>query len=118
MSFPSFSDEPAYVVGCWESKLAKPKNVFTICINYEFGSLTSHYSNEGSDSKPTKCFQPAFVTYEDGFAILEGWGGRCKNGNEQPEVTIKCQPTMDEVMACEYFFAYIKMEGKRIKRVE
>lgn len=107
------------VVGCWEAEIEEFKNLVTICINHKVGSITTYFSNEGTDSGPTHCYQPGFVEYEpNGNAVLEGLGGYCENEREQAELTVKCEPSMSDSMRCELYTDLHELTAKKVKRVE
>ena len=84
-------------------------------INHEVGSISTHYSNENTESEPTHCSQPAFIK-KDGHAslLLEGLGGVCRNGNKQIELTIRCTPSIESTMNCELYTDYIKLSAKKL----
>ena len=105
------------LVGCWEATIPEfENNVATICLNYEVGSISYFYTNEGTDSEPTRCFQPAFINSEKESILLEGMGGFCKNGREQTEFTFRCWPTKTTKMECELYVGYSKLNTTQVER--
>ncbi len=115
---PAFGAEKQ-VVGCWEAEIEEFKNVVTICINHKVGSITTYFSNKGTKSEPTRCYQPGWVEYEsNGNAVLEGIGGFCDNDLEQSELVVKCEPSSGDNMQCELYSGYHQLKAKKVKRTE
>lgn len=91
----------------------------TIRINHKVGSITTYFYNEGTDSDPTRCYQPGFVEYEpNGNAVLEGLGSYCENQHEQAELIVKCEPSMSDSMRCKFYTDLHELTAKKVKRVE
>ena len=109
------SEQPSNIVGCWDAEIDEFKNIVTVCVNHDFGSISTLFANEDVGVAPTRCTQPATVTQESSEHItLKGLGGFCRNGNSQGEVTMKCEPAGGTEMQCKLYTSY--HEVKAIKR--
>ena len=115
VSLPVQSSEKTDIIGCWEATLEDVENnIATVCFNYEIGSISYYFTNEGDE--PTRCYQHAFIKQEDETVLLEGIGGFCDNGRKQAELTFRCWKNETSHMPCEMYIEHTQMEMSKVRK--
>jgi|GEM_PF-6602224 len=111
----SFAGEQSSdIVGCWDAEIEDYHNVVTVCVNHDFGSISTLFSNDDVGVPPTRCTQPATVALDSSEEItLKGLGGLCRNGNRQGDVTMKCNPAGRAEMQCKIFTSYHEVKATK-----